>query len=61
MEKRREYPLLKRCVPFFIQRYVDHKFVPNKKQFQFKLVPKIADPKSRVEIVPSELLACMLL
>ena len=36
---------------------VDRKLVPNKKQVQFKLVPKIhvyrtiADPKSRVEIV----------
>jgi len=36
---------------------VDRKLVPNKKQVQFKLVPKIqvyrtiADPKPRVEIV----------
>ena len=39
---------------------VDRKLVPNKKQVQFKLVPKIqvyrtiADPKSRVEIVCAE-------
>ena len=39
---------------------VDHKLVLNKKQVQFKLLPKIhvyrtiADPKSRVEIVCAE-------
>jgi len=44
---------------------VDCKFVPNNKQVQFKLVPKIqvhrtiADPKSRVEIVCAEQVVCL--
>jgi len=47
------------CKLVSINKQVDRKLVPNKRQVQFKLVPKIhvytiADPKSRVEIVCAE-------